>query len=121
MKKRTVALAAFLVMLAGISLVAAEEKFGVAVYDGAKYDEATTQFLIQAMKVEAYCCRTNDTVAKVIAFYKKQPGLELIDENDKGGMFKKGDVDVTIQNPWMDMKTGKTNTDTLISIVKQKG
>jgi len=34
-------------------------------------------------------------------------------------MFKKGQIIVTIQNPWMDRKTGKTIKDTLISIVKQ--
>jgi len=33
-------------------------------------------------------------------------------------MFKKGDINITVQNPWMDMKTGQHRTDTLISIVK---
>jgi hypothetical protein len=28
-------------------------------------------------------------------------------------------VDVTVQNPWMNMKTGAMMKDTLISIVKQ--
>lgn len=32
--------------------------------------------------------------------------------------FTNGQVDVTIQNPWMDTKTGKMITDTLITIVK---
>jgi hypothetical protein len=29
-------------------------------------------------------------------------------------------VNVTVQNPWLDMKSGKINNDTLISIVKRK-
>jgi hypothetical protein len=120
MKKSVLALAVFMMMLAGLGLAGGEDKFGIAVYPGAAFDEATTKFLVDAMSVEAYCCRTNDSVAKVIAFYKAQPGLNLIDESAEGGMFKKGNVDVTIQNPWMDMKTGKQNKDTLISIVKQK-
>jgi len=34
-------------------------------------------------------------------------------------MFKKGDdVDVTLQNPWQNMQTGKMEKETLISIVK---
>jgi hypothetical protein len=35
-------------------------------------------------------------------------------------MFRKGNVDVTVQSPWMDTKTGKMEKDTLISIVKNK-
>ena len=40
--------------------------------------------------------------------------------SNDGGMFKKGNIDITIQNPWMDTKTGKMIKDTLISIVKNK-
>jgi hypothetical protein len=36
----------------------------------------------------------------------------------ENAMFKKGNVDITIQNPWMDMKSGKMMKDTLITIVK---
>lgn len=38
--------------------------------------------------------------------------------NEEGAMFKKGDIDITIQNPWIDMKTGNIMKVTLISIVK---
>jgi hypothetical protein len=110
---------AFLLVLVS-GLTGGEEKLGVTVYPGATFDEATGKFLAESMNLEAYCYRTNDAVAKVVAFYKGQTGLKLIDANDQGGMFKKGDVDVTIQNPWMDVKTGTMSNDTLISIVKQK-
>jgi hypothetical protein len=40
-------------------------------------------------------------------------------ESKEGAMFKKGNIDITIQNPWMDMKSGRMMKDTLISIVKQ--
>ena len=105
--------------VAGIMTAGAEEKFGVKVYDGAKYDASTSKTVSESMSINAACYRTNDSVAKVAAFYKKQAGLESMGENKEGAMFKKGDVDITIQNPWMDMKSGKMMKDTLISIVKQ--
>jgi hypothetical protein len=105
-------------LFAGLSMAQAEEKFGLTVYDGAKYDDATSKTVSESMSIHAACYLTNDSVAKVIEFYKKQPGLEFMGGNEEGAMFKKGDVDITIQNPWMDMKTGKMMKDTLISIVK---
>jgi hypothetical protein len=57
------------------------------------------------MSINAACYRTNDSVAKVAEFYTKQPGLESMGTSKEGAMFKKGDIDITIQNPWMDMKT----------------
>lgn len=105
-------------LLVSVIAAGAEEKFGVKVYDGAKYDDATSKFVYESMSTKASCYRTNDSVAKVVEFYKKQPGLELMGGDKENAMFKKGDVDITIQNPWMDMKTGKMMKDTLISIVK---
>jgi hypothetical protein len=96
----------------------AEEKFGVEIYSEAKYDEATSKDVSESFSVNAACYRTDDNVAKVVEFYKKQPGLEFMGGGKEGAMFKKGDVDITIQNPWMDMKSGKMMNDTLISIVK---
>jgi hypothetical protein len=98
----------------------AEEKHGVAVYPGAKYDAATSGALRESMGFDAACYRTGDEVGKVMAFYQKQPGLELVGKTAEGGMLRKGAVDVTVQRPWMDMKTGAMNKDTLVSIVKQK-
>ena len=64
--------------------------------------------------------RTKDSVSKVVDFYKKQNGLKLMHADETGAMFKKGKIDITLQTPWMDMKTGKMNKDTLISLVKNK-
>lgn len=97
-----------------------EEKHGVPVYPGARYDAATSGALKDAMKLDAACYRTGDGVGKVMAFYQKQPGLKVVAQDTEGGMLRKGDVDVTVQRPWMDMKTGAMNKDTLVSIVKQK-
>ncbi len=96
----------------------AEDKFGVAVYPGAKFDAATTKAVKEALSTEIACYRTGDGVARVAEFYKKQPGLKFMAADKESAAFQKGSGMVTIQNPWMDMKTGKLNRDTLISIGK---
>jgi hypothetical protein len=53
-----------------------------------------------------------------VAFYSKLPGVAVIHTGDKGAMFKLNGVTITLQSPWMNMKTGVRNYDTLISIVK---
>jgi hypothetical protein len=115
MRIPTLALIAAAICVAGLS---AEEKYGVTVYDGAKYDAETSQSVGSAMKIEAACYRTGATVAQVNEFYRKQAGTTEVHASEKGGMFKKGNVNVTVQSPWMNMKTGQRMTDTLISIVK---
>ena len=115
---RSVVLAVVLALIA-VSIAGAEEKFGVTVFDGAKYDAATSQLLSRAMSVKAVCYRINDNPAKITEFYRRQPGLKYVGEGPYGAMFQKGNVDVTVQNPWKDLKTGKMNHDTLITIVKK--
>lgn len=105
-------------VLAGSIIAGAEEKFGIKVYDGAKYCASTSKTVSESLSINASCYRTNDKIKSVIAFYKKQPGLNSLSETAESAMFRKGNIDITIQNPWMDMKTGKLMNDTLISIVK---
>jgi hypothetical protein len=106
-------------LFAGLVVARAEEKFGVKVYAGAKFDAATSKSVSESMSINAACYRTNDGVAKVVEFYKKQPGAKYIGGDKESAMVKKGDVDITVQNPWMNMQTGQLMKDTLISIVKQ--
>lgn len=118
MKTRNLAVLVLVVLAAGLAVAGGEQKYGVAVYDGAKYDADTSQFLITQMKVEAACYRTSATPAQVNEFYKKQPGITEVQTNATGGMFKKGNVNITVQSPWMNMRSGQHMNDTLISIVK---
>lgn len=97
---------------------AAEQRLGVPVYPGAKHDEATTRSVRETMQIDAACYRTDDPVAKVAEFYRKQ-GLQLVGKvTAEGGFFQKGKVDVTLQRPWMNMQTGAMMKDTLITVVK---
>ena len=98
----------------------AEEKFGVKVYRGAKYDAAVSKNVSETLSINAACYRTNDSVAKVAEFYKKQPSMKYTGGEKVSAGFSNGVVDVTIQNPWINMITGKMMTDTLITIVKQE-
>lgn len=123
MKKRSRAGVLTVLMVAVATLGFAEEKFGIAVYPGAKADTATAQSVKKMMSAaDAACYRTTDSVEKVVAFYKKQANLKEVGTTAEGGMFQSKDdekVSMTVQNPWMDMATGKMVKDTLISIVKQ--
>jgi hypothetical protein len=123
MSMGTVARVLTVAFLAVGTLVFAEDKFGVAVYPGAKPDTATAAAVKKMMSAaDVACYRSPDTVDKVVAFYKKQTNLTEIGTTAEGGMFKKkGDagVSMTVQSPWMDMTTGKMMKDTLISLVKR--
>lgn len=111
-------IATLMAVLISFAPAYAEERHGIQVYGAAKYDDAVSKTVSEAMSIQAGCYLTNDSVTKVVEFYKKQPGLEFMGGNEEGAMFKKDDIDITIQNPWMDLKTGKMMKVTLISIVK---
>jgi hypothetical protein len=116
-------IAAFALM-AFVSTAAAEDQLSVAVYPGAKYDQDRTDLLKESIPAKGAAYRTGDDIAKVIAFYRGQGLLYLkIGGSAKEvARFKKveADVDVVVQNPWKDAKTGKTMTDTLILIFKKE-
>ena len=95
----------------------AESQLGVEVYPGAKPDAQVEKQLKESMKLEAKTYRTSDSVAKVAEFYRKQKLEEGPGTSKEGAMFFSKGANLTIQNPWLDMKTGKINNDTLISIV----
>ncbi|RYF48009.1 MAG: hypothetical protein EOO27_36305 [Comamonadaceae bacterium] len=111
-------------------------KAGIPVYPGAKADAGTSAFVRESLKMTAATYRTRDDVAKVAEFYSKQGGVSRMPGADKAQAafsagckdeynpymkknMKKCGFNVTIQNPWMDMKTGQLVHDTLITIAAQ--
>ena len=76
--------------------------------------------LKEKMNINGKTYRTSDPVSKVADFYRKQKLEEAPGTSNTGAMFMQKGANVTIQNPWMDMATGKLNNDTLISIVGKK-
>lgn len=98
----------------------AEQKHGVEVYPGAKFDAEVAQSVAKMGIKNAATYRTTDSVRKVAGFYRGQKLKEGSASDDEGAMFSTGKgVTVTIQNPWLNMKTGAQMSDTLISIVKK--
>ena len=114
--------AAFVLLF--IASAFAEEQLGVAVYPGAKYDQARTKMLRESMSAKGAAYRTSAPFAEVVAFYEKQGLLPLkIGSSSKEiARFKQvgADVDVVVQSPWQAAKTGATMTDTLIMIFKEE-
>ena len=107
-------------MLLASSIAFAAKEHGVEVYPAAKPAPEVAKQLKSKMNLNAATYRTTDSVDQVTSFYAKQPLKENPGRNKGGASFNLGDkVMVTIQNPWLDMDTGKINNDTLISIVKQ--
>ena len=105
------------VVCSGLVPGLAEDKFGVPVYAAAKFD-ADTSAIVAKMGGQAACYRSPDSLAKVIGYYAKLPGVTVIHTGEKGAMFKLKGTTITLQSPWMDMKTHIRKTDTLLSIVK---
>jgi hypothetical protein len=118
-----ISVAAFVFMIC-ISSAAAEDRLGIAVYPGAKNDRIRTGLLAENPSFQGVAYRTNDDIAKVIAFYREQGllFLKIGSPSKERARFKKVDidVDVVIQQPWMDAQTGATMTDTLILILKEE-
>ena len=113
----------FAVLIAAVTLsvpAGAEERFGVAVYPGAKYDDATSKYMSESLQLTIACYRTNDSLDKVAAFYRKQKGLSLRgDVLKENAHFQSDTADVTLQKPWMNVISGRMMNDTLISIEKK--
>jgi hypothetical protein len=112
------------IFLMCISPAFAEERLGVAVYPGAKYDQARTNLLRNSLSVQGAAYRTGDDVATVVAFYRKQ-GLQFLkvgSPSKEHARFKKVDtgVDVVVESVRKDSQNGEKVLDTLIQIFKKE-
>jgi len=119
MIKRMVLLTAILAVMQ-VAGAGAEEKYGVPVYPGAEYDKGATYYLDDVLYLEGAAYRTPTDPSTVADFYAKQ-GLTPVKGKSKAhAVFKKDDVQVTIQGPpRKDMTTGEKVSDTLITITKE--
>jgi hypothetical protein len=89
-------------------------------YPGAKPDAEVAAMLKKKMNMKADAYRTSDPVSKVADFYRKQGLEEMPGTSNTGAAFSpKGGPMLTIQNPWLDMNTGKMMNDTLVIIPKK--
>ena len=119
--KRLIVIFVMLMVTSVLSATAsAEERFGAVVYPGAKYDETTSKYMSESRQLTIACFRTNDSLDKVAAFYRKQKEFSIRGEVMKeNARFQSSTVDVTLQSPWLNVISGRMMNDTLISIVKK--
>lgn len=114
---------AILLIAAAVVLLAApanaQERFGVKVYPGAKEVPSAEKALADLLHTTGACYRSNDSLAKVAAFYRQQPGLKLGSQTDVVFEFNGKGVKVEIASPWVDPTNMTRNKDTLITIEKQ--
>ncbi len=115
---------AAIVFMMCLSSAAAEERLGVAVYPGAKYDPAGSKRIQNSLSPRGAAYRTSDNIEQVIAFYRQQ-GLLLLKAGSPSkdhARFKKADtgVDVVVERLRNDPQTGVTTTGTLIQIFKKE-
>jgi hypothetical protein len=113
---------AAVVFLLCVSYAVGGEQLGVTVYPGATYDLVMTTVLKKTPSIEGAAYLTDAAMAEVMEFYRKE-GLLLLrlgDATKERARFKKTDtgVDVILQNPWKDPRTGATMKGTLIMIIQ---
>jgi hypothetical protein len=105
------------VFVSGIAV--AEERLGVQVYPGSKFDADTTKAVKDMLKCDTFAYQTDAPLSKVVAFYKSQKDLKTLSvTNTLAGFENSKNVQVTISTPWMNMKTGTMMKNTLIQINK---
>ena len=69
--------------------------------------------------IAGYSLSARSSVDRTLAAQALLAGIAERGADAVGYAYRRGEGTVTIQNPWMDMDTGKLNNDTLISIVKK--
>lgn len=99
MKAAAIAIA----LMVSASSAWAEDKLGVAVYPGAKFDAQDTA-VVKQLGADGACYRTNEAPQKLVEFYKKQSGLKPLlpppGVVSLATVFQKGqDIQVRIQSP----------------------
>ena len=118
------------VLFIGVAASAAETPAdrvaGILLYPGASSAgvDGTEKMLKDSGYGTAVCRRTRDTLAKVVAFYRKQSGLQLVGEpGDDSATFmgSAAGTSVNVNSPWMDVKTFQMQKDTQICIVSRGG
>jgi len=112
-----------IIPFAVLTAIYGAEHFGIQVYKGARLDSEEMAFLRKNTGVDGYFYRTGDSVEKVVAFYRKHPGLTPLGYDNNGGRFVKEKdghrVYVNIDSPWQSAKGGELSRDTRIFLINE--
>ena len=124
--KRSLLLFVFsLPMTFGIAAQAAGESVaGIQLYPGASaHDvEGSEKVLKDTGYPTAVCRHTPDSLEKVVAFYRKDKELSPMGEpsKDNAGFSNKAGASMSINSPWVNMKTFQMNKGTMVCIASKK-
>ncbi len=120
MKPSTLLIALTLFALVGVAW-AADTVAGIPLYPGSSSNniEGAEKVLKDTGYKTAVCRHTADDLSKVVAFYGKVKQLSPMGEPSKdNAAFATADgASMSINSPWVDMKTMKFNNGTMICIV----
>jgi hypothetical protein len=116
-----------LAALAGLALpsYAADSVAGIQLYPGASSTnvEGSEKVIRDTGYPVAVCRHTTDSLAKVVAFYRNDKQLTLMGEPtiDNAGFYNKAGASMSINSPWMNMKTFQMTSGTMICIAGKSG
>lgn len=105
----------------GAAVRAADAVAGIPLYPGSSSSnvEGSEKILKDTGYKTAVCRHTPDSLAKVVAFYRNDKTLSLMGEpsKDNAGFATKSGASMSINSPWVDMKTMSMNDGSMICIV----
>jgi hypothetical protein len=121
MKLASLVSIALTMTLLGTIARAADAVAGIPLYPGSSSSnvEGSEKILKDTGYKTAVCRHTPDSLAKVVAFYRKDKTLTALGEpsKDNAGFATKSGASMSINSPWVDMKTMSMNDGTMICIV----
>ncbi|MBC8058239.1 MAG: hypothetical protein H7Y61_16825 [Rhizobiales bacterium] len=93
---------------------------GIQLYPGGSSNnvEGSEKVIKDTGYATAVCRHTGDSLAKVVAFYRNDKQLSLLGEpsSDNAGFATKAGASMSINSPWLNMKTLQFNNGTMICI-----
>jgi hypothetical protein len=116
-------LVAVLLALGVTAQAGPESVAGIQLYPGgsSSHVEGSEKVLKDTGYPTAVCRHTPDSLAKVVAFYSKDKQLSLMGEpsKDNAAFAGKAGASLSINSPWVDMKSLQFNNGTMICIVSK--
>jgi hypothetical protein len=124
MKKNALMSLTFSALATGITANAGPENVvGIRLYPGASNSnvEGSENVIKSSGYPIAVCRHTTDSLDKVVAFYRNDKQLSPMGEpsKDNAGFFNKAGVSMSINSPWMNMKTFQMTNGTMICIASK--
>jgi hypothetical protein len=108
-----------------VAQTSAEKVAGIPLYPGASNSdvEGSEKVLKDSGYPTAVCRHTPDSLEKVVAFYSKEKSLSPLGEpsKDNAGFANKAGASMSINSPWINMKTLQMTGGTMVCIADRGG